>query len=109
MKSSSPGASKQAKTVASAFTVNGLPSSLNGLRNHPTPAYAINKYELQSVEKEHINRYDLVASCKIIEPKYIDYNMLESLSSLNDLNELIEVAWCIDFVKWDKPIYERSC
>ena len=44
---------------------------------------------------------------KIVESKYSDYNTLESLSLLNDLNEMLEVVGWIDFVKWDKRVCEQ--
>jgi len=63
---------------------------------------ATSKYEIQFVYEEHINRYDLVASRKIVELKCINYDLLESFGLLNDLNEFLE--FIVDFRTHDKPM-----
>ena len=57
--------------------------------NHSNPPGVVNKYEILFVDQEHINHCDLFTSCKVIEPKYIDYDLLRSLSLSNDLNEFL--------------------
>ncbi|KAJ8423285.1 hypothetical protein Cgig2_007647 [Carnegiea gigantea] len=97
-KPSSLGVSKRAKMVASTSIIN-VPSiraqATQG--NRPTPPHVINKYELQFINQEHINHYNLVACRRITEPKYIYLGLWGSLGLLDSLNELLEVVgWVYD-------------
>ena len=72
--------------------------------NCPTPPHVINKYELQFINQEHIGRYNSVACRRITEPKYIDFGLLGSLGLLESLNELLENADWVEYMKIDKPM-----
>ena len=85
--------SSASKRVASICTANTSPSRAQVAQgNCPTPSHAINKCDIQFDDQEHISRYELVASRKISEPKYIDGTFLASISLLNYINEIFEVV-----------------
>ena len=78
--------------------------------NHPTsPPHVINKYEICFIDPKHIARYDFIATRWIIDPKYMDIDLLRSLGLLDSLHGLLEVAGWVEFMKLDKPVYERLC
>ena len=66
----------------------------------------INKYEIHFIDPEHIAHFDSIAARWIIEPKYMDVDLLRSPRLWDSLHELLEVAGWVMFIMLDKPVYE---
>ena len=56
-----------------------------------------------------MNCYDSVDSTKMPEPKHTSNVVLDGIDLLNDISELVEVVGWLDYMNWDKLIYERLC
>ena len=106
---SSASGSKRSKTASTSTPTSSAPSNRAPTAggNRPPPPHSINKYELQFSNSEHIARYDSFATRRIVEPKYMDIELLTSFGLWDSLRELIEVAGWTNFLRFTFPVYER--
>ena len=96
---SSLGVSKRAKLVVPTPSANVPPVRAQAACGHrPTRPHVTNKYELQFVDQEHITRYDSFATRRIIEPEYMDVDLLRSLRLWDGWLKFLEVAGWVEFV-----------
>ena len=59
------------------------------------------------IDDTHAKRYDAIVTMKICAPNYIDEQMLDTLSILDDLRILLgRLAW-MQFAALQEPIYKR--
>uniref|UniRef100_A0A7C8ZKD9 Arabidopsis retrotransposon Orf1 C-terminal domain-containing protein n=1 Tax=Opuntia streptacantha TaxID=393608 RepID=A0A7C8ZKD9_OPUST len=78
-----------------------------GARGNTSLPHVINKYRLVFVDAEHESRYDSIVTRKISAPSYLDRQMLETMSSYDDLRRLlVNLGWA-NFVELQEPVYER--
>ena len=92
---------KRMKTTAAST------SRASAARGNSSLPHVINKYHLVFMDAEHASRYDSIVTRKLSAPRYLDRQMLETLSLYDDLRRLLVTLGWVHFVELQEPVYER--